>query len=95
MTATRSPKKTQAPKRRVPEFASVQEETEFWDTHDFTDYDGDWQPLTFERAPDFSHAIVVDLPVDALNALDQRAKRQGVGPAALAREWIVERLRAG
>jgi hypothetical protein len=30
----------------IPEFASRQEEAEFWDTHDFGDYWDDWQPVS-------------------------------------------------
>lgn len=34
--------------KRVPEFKSIQEEAEFWDTHDFTDF------------TDFSESVVLN-----------------------------------
>ena len=32
-------------KSRIPEFASREEEAEFWDTHDFTDYLDELEPV--------------------------------------------------
>jgi len=79
---------------RIPKFRSRQEEAEWWDTHDTTDFEDEFTPIKVIIAPEFSHALIVDLPVEALTALDERAKRQGIGPSTLARQWIEERLRA-
>jgi hypothetical protein len=32
-------------KRRIPEFKSIEEEAEFWDIHDATDYEGEFKPV--------------------------------------------------
>ena len=38
-------KATEQHKSRIPEFVSREEEAEFWDTHDFTDYLDELEPV--------------------------------------------------
>lgn len=80
----------------IPPFKSLDEEADFWDTHD-------WSPL-FDN-PKFP---LMDLPLlerekeEVLSVRVQRsvkdklaviARRMGLGPTTLARMWILERLR--
>lgn len=39
---------------RIPEFKSIQEEAEFWDTHDFTDYQEGFTPVRVRFAEKLS-----------------------------------------
>ena len=32
-------------KSRIPEFKTIEEEAEFWDTHDTTDYEDEFKPV--------------------------------------------------
>ena len=83
-----------APKSRIPEFASVQEEAEFWDTHDTTDYEDEFTPVRVRFAPLLSEGITIRLDPATLRTLRQRAREQGIGPTTLARMWILDRLRS-
>ena len=79
--------------RRIPDFQNREEEAEFWDTHDFTDFlDQSW-PVQVRVADPLTSSLVVDLDREAWEHLDRLAREQGTGPSALARAWIAERLR--
>ena len=59
---------------RIPEFSSIEEEAEFWNTHDFTDYlDASW-PVTVPVAPDFRSVYAVYLDREVYEALSRRAR---------------------
>jgi predicted DNA binding CopG/RHH family protein len=82
-------------KEPIPEFKSWEEEAEFWDTHDLSDYWDDFKPIKvrFAKNLSLSHGITVRLDSGTLIALRQAAKKMGIGPTTLARMWIIERLR--
>ncbi len=77
---------------RIPEFASREEETEFWDTHDITDYLDELTPVKVRFAKNLSEGITIRFDTDTLATLRHEAKKKGVGPTTLARMWIKERL---
>lgn len=37
-------------KARIPDFRSLEEEAEFWDTHDLTEFEDELEPVEFEIA---------------------------------------------
>ena len=82
---------------RIPTFSSVEEAAEFWDTHDSSEFEDEFEDVTGEveivgiRLP---NAITLKLDEATLAALDERAAARGMGAATLAREWILERLQA-
>jgi hypothetical protein len=80
------------PPSRIPEFASYEEEAEFWDTHDFTDFQDEFRPVRARFAKNLSGSLDVPLSPQALAQLDAKAAGQGVSSALLARQWILERL---
>jgi len=85
----------QLPKRaesRIPEFATREEETEFWDTHDFTDFLDETRSVTFQVSKNLSDGLTVRLDPKDREALDQLARDKGIGPSTLVRMWIRERL---
>ena len=65
---------------------SLEEIGEFWDTHDFTDYDTD--------APDVSFNITRSVPIEAdlLTALEQQAHLRGVSVETLVNLWLQQKL---
>lgn len=78
----------------VPVFNSIEEEAEFWDTHDLTDFikDDDVE-IDLVLGPDFSSILRVPLEAADIDELGRRADEMGVEATALARMWIEERLR--
>ncbi len=80
--------------KRIPTFKSDQEEAEFWDTHDSTDYLGDTEPAesTFEDARPQKRSISLRIDGDAIDALKDIAGRKGIGYQTLIRMWVMERL---
>jgi len=80
------------PRSRIPKFKSREEEAEFWDTHDLTDYWDEFKPVRVRFAKNLSEGITIRLDRETLTELRSRAKEKGIGPTTLARMWILERL---
>ena len=69
--------KNQNPKlRKIPEFKTREEEAEFWDTHDFTEYQDGFRP--------------VELRFDKAAKTTKRAGSSGAGPLEAERlgAWL-------
>lgn len=79
--------------RRIPEFANYQEEAEFWDTHDFTDYQDEFKPVRVRFVKNLSEGITVRLDPETLKKLRSLAREKGLGPSVLIRMWIMEQLK--
>jgi len=79
--------------KKVPEFKNIQEEAEFWDTHDFTDYAGFSTPVKIEVSPNLTSILTIRIEGDDFDQLTKRARELGIGASTLARMWIRERLR--
>ena len=78
---------------KLPLIDSIEELAQFWDTHDLTDFEADLEEVTepvFERKPDT--VIPLHLQPQELAAIRRVAQAQGVGEAALVREWVLEKL---
>ena len=59
---------------------------EFWDTHDFTDFDTDVPDVEFEIA------YTVPLEVDLFSQIEQQARQRGVKVEALVNLWLRQKL---
>jgi len=59
---------------------------EFWDTHDFTQFDTD--------APDveFTISSTVSIEPDLLAAVERQARLRGIGVETLVNLWLQEKL---
>ena len=70
-----------------PAPASLEQLGEFWDTHDFTDFDD-------PQAPDVEFQITCAVPIEAelLATLEQHAQRRGVQAETLVNLWLQEKL---
>jgi predicted DNA binding CopG/RHH family protein len=98
MTQARTPRRTHTRVSRIPEFASVQEEAEWWDTHDITDYLDELRPVQVRFAANLSgkslsRGLTIRFDDESLAELRRRAHEKGIGPTTLARMWILERLK--
>ncbi len=78
---------------RIPDFASKEEETAFWDSHDFTEFLDETRPVTLRVAKHLSDGLTVRLDPRDRDEINRRAQEQGIGPSTLIRMWVKERLR--
>lgn len=85
------------PKSRIPHFRSIEEEAEFWDTHDSTEFEDEFEDVeedirfvVIRGRP--TKKITVRLPERAAAALAKEAREKGIGSSTLARHWILEHL---
>ena len=77
---------------KIPRFSSIEEEAEFWDTHDSTEYEDEFEPVELRIADPLRHGLVVEFESATFHRLVAAAKRRGIGPAALAHHWIAQAL---
>jgi predicted DNA binding CopG/RHH family protein len=80
--------------RRIPKFKNIQEEAEFWDTHDTGDFADEFRPVKVKFAKNLSEALSIRLDTKTLDDLRKQAAKKGIGPTTLARMWILEHLEA-
>lgn len=91
MTTKRDPQE-QLPSK-IPDFRSREEEALYWDTHDFTEFLDEAQPIKLRIGKQLSEGLTVRLNRHDRQELERRASEQGIGPSTLVRMWIKERLR--
>ena len=58
---------------------------DFWDTHDFTDFDSDRPDVEFR----VSSKVAID--AELLSSVEQVARRHGVGVETLVNLWLSEK----
>jgi hypothetical protein len=65
---------------------SLEEMGEFWDSHDFTQFDTD--------APDveFTISTTISIEPDLLAAIEKQARLRGIGVETLVNLWLQEKL---
>jgi len=86
-----------SPQSRIPAFASIEEEAEFWDKHSFTEFTDELEDVTGEvsfrvRPPD--DAIRLRFDRETIAVLNDRAKVENTDPTTLVHRSVLERLRA-
>jgi hypothetical protein len=59
---------------------------EFWDSHDFTDFDTDLPDVKFEVI------CTVPLEIDLFSELEQQARQRGVKVDTLVNLWLRQKL---
>ncbi len=79
-------------KSRIPEFKTIEEEAEFWDTHDTTDYEDEFKPVKARFADKLLDRVTIPVDADTLVQLEALAREEELNATALARRWVLERL---
>jgi predicted DNA binding CopG/RHH family protein len=79
-------------KSKIPKFKSYQEEAEFWDTHDFTDFEDELKPVKVKFAKNLSTGITIRFDHRTLNTIRTQAAHKGIGATTLIRIWVMEKL---
>jgi hypothetical protein len=81
-------------KVEIPDTDSIEEMARFWDTHDATDFDDEFEEVTepvFERKR--RTVMVVPLEPKEVEAVEKIAKAKGLDKRTLLRQWVLEGLR--
>jgi hypothetical protein len=79
---------------RIPSFSNIEEEAEFWDTYDITEFLGfELQSAEVTVSPELGVRLTDRLEQTDLEILAKRAHEKGTDLSTLARMWIEERLR--
>ena len=83
---------------RIPQFESIEEAAEFWDTHDSAEFEDEWEEVDGEvrfivTEP---HRGLISLRFDeaTMAALIERARREHTGPGTLVHRWVIQHLQA-
>lgn len=76
--------------RPVPEFASIEDEAEFWDTHDITDYAANLKRV--EGNIRVKSVYILEIEGELFTDLMTEAAAENVAPGDLARRMIAEGL---
>ena len=79
---------------KIPEFKNEEEEAEFWDTHDSTDYLDQTEEVDVEFVGPRPRKTLISLRLDqeTIDRLKRVAATHGIGYQTLMRIWIEERL---
>lgn len=72
-------------------FKTLEEEANFWDTHDGVDVFGKDLKVSVHRA-NKTDTLTIRFEPDDIQKLSQTADQLGIGPTTLARMWIKEKL---
>lgn len=81
-------------KKRIPEFKTEEEERDFWQTHDTTEYVEDMEDVTSEVEvvrPKKQHTSL-RMDQTMMSEIRKLAEEKGMGYQTLMRSWIYERL---
>jgi hypothetical protein len=92
----------------IPSFNNIEEEAEWWDTHDAEGYPVEFEPVQIEIRGELAEQIrrnreetdqrnlteelILWLDPSDRAALTKYANRKGIGPSTLVRMWIKEHL---
>jgi hypothetical protein len=83
---------TSKKKSRIPRFKSIEEEANFWDTHDTTEFEDEFVEVKLQVARPLGHILAVRMDAETIDRLAAVGRKKGIGPSTLARMWLLERL---
>jgi predicted DNA binding CopG/RHH family protein len=80
---------------KIPQFKTEQEEADFWDSHDSTDFFDETEAVnvTFVDARSTMRQISLRLDPSVIDQLKSLAVDKGIGYQTMIRMWVMERLR--
>lgn len=81
-------------KSRIPRFKSYEEEAEWWDSHDTTEFEDEFKPVKLEFVKPLVHILGVRLDAKTIDQLANLGSEMGIGPSTLVRMWIMEKLKS-
>ena len=77
---------------RIPTFDSLEEEAEFWDSHDLGEFEDELEPEEIEIAERPGHILSVRLESPEFRRLVAIARKRGGNFVTLAETWVLDAL---
>ena len=78
---------------KIPKFETEEQEAEFWDTHDSTDYLEDTEEVEIEYVDTRPKTLIsLRLHSKTIEQLKVLASKRGIGYQTMIRMWVMERL---
>lgn len=79
---------------KIPAFASLEEAAAFWDTHDSSEFEDEWEPVDVEISPNLTswRTFSVRIEYAAFAQMRTIAQQQGISAPELARVWLLDAL---
>jgi len=83
-------------KSKIPKFKTYEEEANFWDTHDFTEFLEELEKveIVFDLDKPRDETLILRLQKDVKDKLTKVARGKGLNTSTLARMWLIEKLQA-
>lgn len=80
-------------KKKIPDFASLDEAVEFWEAHSFADYAEDTEPMEIEvNLPVKESQLEIRLEAPLAVRVQALAEQRHTTPKQLVETWIKEQL---
>lgn len=78
----------------IPKFKSLKEEAEFWDNHEFTEFEGELEDVrvVFDLKKPKEETLILRLQKGVKERLEKIAASKGLNVSTLARTWLIEKL---
>lgn len=80
-------------KNKIPGFTNSEEEANFWETHNVSDFLDELKPVKVRFAKNLSEGLHIRLDPNTLTKLREQSREKGIGPTTLVRMWILEQLK--
>jgi hypothetical protein len=81
-------------KSRIPRFKSLEEEAQFWETHDTTEFEDEFEEVEIRVTRPLRHFYKMEVDAKLLTRLAAMSQKRGMNLDQLLRGWIEERLAA-
>jgi hypothetical protein len=80
---------------KIPRFKSIEEEAEFWDTHDTEEFADEFKSVEVKFARPLKHKwmLTIELDEETFNQMKKLAEGAGKEPSVLIRTWVLEHLK--
>lgn len=78
-------------KLKIPDFKSLEEAAEYWDTHNFADYMDDTEPIEIEVHLK-GHKIILEIDYELSDKLTKIARGKKQSCQILLDSWIREKI---
>jgi len=80
--------------RRIMGLRSIEEEAEFWDTHDTEEFPDEFEKVEVKFACPLQHKwlLVIEFENETFRRLNEMAQEADREPGALVRTWVLEHL---
>lgn len=83
----------QQARSEISPFETYEEEAEFWDTRDTTEFEDEFEPIEVSFARSLiRRGLTVPLDPQTVEQLRRLSRDRKMEPAALVRLWIMDRL---